>query len=312
MKVAVSGSHGLIGSALCQHLSGNGHTVLRIVRAGSVSTNADISWNPESGTIDKEKLNGLDGIVHLAGENIAAGRWTDEQKKKIKDSRVKGTRLLAEALASLPLKPEVVVSGSAIGYYGDRGDELLTESSQAGSGFLADVCKQWEESMTAAKSAGIRVVHPRTGVVLSTKAGALGKMLPIFKLGGGGVIGDGRQYMSWISLDDEVKALEFLLTNRNIEGPVNLVAPNPVTNEEFTLALGRALHRPTILPLPGFAAKIILGQMADELLLASQKCQPNKLLDSGYTFDYPKLDTALLAALQPLKQADSNPTASRR
>ena len=237
--------------------------------------------------------------MHLAGENIASGRWTDEQKKKIKESRIKGTRLLAETIAGLALKPEVVVSGSAIGYYGNRGSETLTESSNVGTGFLADVCKEWESSMASVKSAGVRVVYARTGVVLSTEAGALNKMLPIFKLGGGGIIGDGRQYMSWVSLDDEVKALEFLLTNRNIEGPVNVVSPNPVTNSEFTSTLGRVLHRPAFMPLPAFAAKIIMGEMADELLLASQKCEPAKLQSNGFIFEYPKLDSALLVALQP-------------
>jgi len=299
MKVAVSGSHGLIGNALCNYLASSGHTVFRIVRGRSTGDSNSITWDPKAGTIDKEKLNGIDAVVHLAGENIASGRWTAEQKRKIKESRITGTSLIAKTISALAQKPEVVLSGSAIGYYGNRGDELLTEASNPGFGFLAEVCREWEDSMTPAAQAGIRVANLRTGVVLSPKAGALQKMLPIFKLGGGGIIGDGRQYMSWVSLDDELKAIEFLLTNRSIQGPVNLVAPNPVTNSEFTATLGRIVHRPTILPLPGFAAKIIMGEMAEELLLASQKCQPTKLLNSGFKFSYPKLEDALRQALQP-------------
>jgi uncharacterized protein (TIGR01777 family) len=296
MKVAVSGSHGLVGTALCSSLSSKGHTVYRIARGGGSDSNT-IIWNIDAGTIDADKLNGMDGVVHLAGENIAAGRWTPEQKKKIKDSRIKSTRLLADAISKLPAKPQVVVSGSAIGFYGNRGDEQLSETSNPGFGFLAEVTREWEDAIAPVKAAGVRVVNLRTGVILSPKAGALNKMLPIFKLGGGGIVGDGKQYMSWVSLDDEVKAIEFMLTNTNIEGPVNVVAPNPVTNSQFTSILGHVIHRPTLFPLPGFAAKIILGEMADELLLSSQRCQPTKLLDNGYQFAFPKLDDALSAAL---------------
>ncbi len=296
MKVAVSGSHGLVGTALCSSLSSKGNTVYRIVRSGG-SDNNSIIWNIDAGTIDTDKLNGMDAVVHLAGENIAAGRWTPEQKKKIKDSRIKSTRLLADAISKLTAKPQVVVSGSAIGFYGNRGDEQLSETSNPGFGFLAEVVREWEDAIAPVKAAGVRVVNLRTGVILSPKAGALNKMLPIFKLGGGGIVGDGKQYMSWVSLDDEVKAIEFLLTNTDIEGPVNVVAPNPVTNSQFTSALGHVIHRPTLFPLPGFAAKIILGEMADELLLASQRCQPTKLLNGGYKFSYSKLDDALSAAL---------------
>jgi uncharacterized protein len=296
MKVAVSGSHGLVGTALCSSLSKNGHTVYRIARSGGSDSNS-IVWNIDAGTIDTDKLNGMDAVVHLAGENIAAGRWTPEQKKKIKDSRIKSTRLLADAICKLPAKPQVVVSGSAIGFYGNRGDEQLNESSNPGFGFLAEVTREWEDAIAPVKAAGVRVVNLRTGVILSPKAGALNKMLPIFKLGGGGIVGDGKQYMSWVSLEDEVKAIEFMLTNTNIEGPVNVVAPNPVTNSQFTSILGHLIHRPTLFPLPGFAAKIILGEMADELLLSSQRCQPTKLLNGGYQFTYPKLDDALSAAL---------------
>ncbi|HEY9681767.1 MAG TPA: TIGR01777 family oxidoreductase [Oculatellaceae cyanobacterium] len=300
MKIAVTGSHGLIGEALCKHLTGQGHTVARIIRASN-STNGDIRWNPANASIESDKLNDVDAVIHLAGENIASHRWTSEQKQKIKESRIRGTKLLAETICGLEKKPEVVVSGSAIGFYGDRGSETLTESSNVGSGFLADVCREWEEAIAPVAASGVRVVNARTGVVLSTKAGALNKMLPIFQLGGGGNIGDGRQYMSWISLDDEVKALEFALTHSSVSGPVNLVAPNPVTNAEFTAVLGSVLHRPAFIPLPAFAAKIILGEMADELLLSSQKCQPTKLLSAGYQFEYPELKKALSMTLQENK-----------
>lgn len=300
MKIAVTGSHGLIGEALCKHLTGQGHTVARIIRASN-STNGDIRWNPANASIESDKLNGVDAVIHLAGENIASHRWTSEQKQKIKESRIRGTKLLAETICGLEKKPEVVVSGSAIGFYGDRGSETLTESSNVGSGFLADVCREWEDAIAPVAASGVRVVNARTGVVLSTKAGALNKMLPIFQLGGGGNIGDGRQYMSWISLDDEVKALEFALTHSSVSGPVNLVAPNPVTNAEFTAVLGSVLHRPAFIPLPAFAAKIILGEMADELLLSSQKCQPTKLLSAGYQFEYPELKKALSMTLQENK-----------
>ncbi|HEY9756166.1 MAG TPA: TIGR01777 family oxidoreductase [Oculatellaceae cyanobacterium] len=300
MKIAVTGSHGLIGEALCKHLSGQGHIVARIIRASN-SASGDIHWNPANGSIESDKLNGVDAVIHLAGENIASHRWTAEQKQKIKESRIRGTKLLADTICGLEKKPEVVVSGSAIGFYGDRGSETLTESSNVGSGFLADVCREWEEAIAPVAAAGVRVVNARTGVVLSTKAGALNKMLPIFQLGGGGNIGDGRQYMSWISLDDEIKALEFALTHSSVSGPVNLVAPNPVTNAEFTAVLGSVLHRPAFVPLPAFAAKIILGEMADELLLSSQKCQPTKLQSAGYQFEYPDLKEALSTTLQEKK-----------
>lgn len=297
MRVAVSGSTGLIGSALCAYLQKQNHTVNRIVRGGSSGDSSAIKWDPSAGSIEADKLNGVDAVIHLAGENIASGRWTDEQKKKIKESRITGTSLLARTICGLSTKPQVVVSGSAVGFYGDRGDETLTETNNPGFGFLADVCREWEDAIAPVREAGVRVVNARTGVVLSPKAGALQKMLPIFKLGGGGVVGDGKQYMSWISLEDEVKALTFLLTNTSLEGPVNLVAPNAVTNAQFTSSLGKVLHRPTIFPLPGFAAKIILGEMADELLLASQRCQPAKLLKAGYNFEFPKIDEALTDAL---------------
>jgi uncharacterized protein (TIGR01777 family) len=303
MKVAVSGSHGLVGTALCNALSSSGHTVFRIVRSASGSDSNAIVWDIDAGTIDSAKLDGVDAVVHLAGENIAASRWTPEQKQKIKDSRIKSTRLLADAISKLSAKPEVIVSGSAIGFYGNRGDEQLTETSNPGFGFLAEVCREWEDAIAPIKAAGVRVVNLRTGVILSPKAGALNKLLPIFKLGGGGIVGDGRQYMSWVSLEDEVGVIEFAITNKTLEGPVNVVSPNPVTNAQFTSILGKVVHRPTLFPLPGFAARIILGEMADELLLASQRCQPTKLLNAGYKFEYPKLEEALSAAIEPEKSS---------
>jgi uncharacterized protein (TIGR01777 family) len=311
MKVAITGSSGLIGKALCQSLKASGHSVFRIVRRASGTDAQTISWEPKAGKIEREKLNGMNAIIHLAGENIASKRWSSEQKENIRQSRVAGTRLLAEAISNIPDKPQVVLSGSAIGFYGNRGDELLTESSNAGFGFLAGVCREWEDAMGSVAKSGIRLVYLRTGVVLTTEAGALQKMLPIFKLGGGGIIGDGRQYMSWISLADEVKAIEYLLSNKDIEGPVNLTAPNPVTNAQFTDTIGRLLHRPTIFPLPGFAAKIVLGEMADALLLSSQRCQPKKLESAGYQFVYPKLEEALAATLniKLQKSSDRQPVA---
>jgi uncharacterized protein len=292
MKVAVTGSSGLIGSALCTYITQKGHEVLRIVRK-KTSTAQDIFWNTENGKLEEEKLEGVDAIVHLAGESIASSRWTEAQKAKIRSSRIDGTKQLADAISKLAKPPKVVVSGSAIGFYGDRGNEDLTEQSQPGKGFLADVCREWEQSISPIRSKGVRIVNLRTGVILSTKSGALQKMLPIFKLGGGGNIGSGRQYISWISLDDEVMAIWHIINTDSIVGPVNCVAPNPVTNQEFTQVLGKVIHRPTVIPLPEFAARIIMGEMADELLLASQRCLPKSLLNSGYSFQYPNLEQAL-------------------
>lgn len=297
MKVAVSGSSGLLGRALCQRLKEAGHEVVRIVRSQSGS-DGTIAWNPQKGSLETQKLEGLDAVVHLAGENIASKRWTNEQKKKIRDSRVEGTTLLATALSKLSQPPKVLVSSSAIGFYGDRGDESLTESSPPGKGFLADVCQAWEAATEPASAGGIRVVNLRTGVALSTEGGALNKMLPIFQLGGGGDIGSGKQYMSWISLDDEIAVILFALTNSALSGPVNAVSPHAVTNHQFTQVLGQVMHRPTVLPLPAFAAKIIMGEMADELLLSSQRVVPEKLLKNDFSFSYPDLAGALKHALK--------------
>ena len=294
MKVLVSGSTGLVGSALCTALTTGGHEIARLVRESPRSRQPEISWDPGQGTIDAAKLESFDGVVHLSGENIAAGRWTDQQKQRIRDSRVKSTRLLCETLAKLKQKPKVLVGASAIGFYGDRGDEVVDESSPAGSNmFLVDVCKEWEAATEPARSAGIRVVNLRFGVVLSPNGGALAKMLLPFKLGVGGVIGDGKQYMSWVALDDAVGAIQHGLATDSLSGPVNAVAPQAVTNREFTKTLGKVLTRPTIFPMPAAIARLALGQMADELLLASTHVRPTRLLESKYVFRYPQLEGAL-------------------
>ena len=250
MNVLVSGSSGLVGSALVAALNADGHRVKRLVRAAVRDAEDEVGWDPAGGVLDPAGLEGLDAVVHLAGENIASGRWTTAKKARIRDSRVKGTELLCQTLARLDRPPKTLVSTSAVGYYGDRGDEVLTEDSPPGHGFLAEVCEAWEAATEPAAAKGIRVVRLRIGVVLSPRGGALAKMLPAFKMGLGGRIGNGRQYMSWITLDDLVGVIRFALTNNELSGPVNAVSPNPVTNLEFTKTLGRVLHRPTVLPLP--------------------------------------------------------------
>jgi hypothetical protein len=275
----------MVGSQLISSLTSQGHQVVRLAR--SRASTDEILWDPDRGQIDCSSLEGFDGVVHLAGDNIASGRWTQEKKKRIRESRIKGTKLLSETLASLAKPPKVLISGSAIGYYGDRGDELLTEESAPGAGFLAEVCREWEAATEAAQNKGIRVAELRTGVVISPKGGALAKMLLPFQMGAGGRLGSGKQYMSWVALDDLVGIIEHLLLHEELKGPVNAVAPNPVTNIEFTAALGAALHRPTIFPVPAVAINLLLGEMANELLLASARVQAKKLLASGYVFRYP-------------------------
>jgi uncharacterized protein len=292
MKVLVTGSHGLVGTALVEALTANKHHVLRLIRASSGS-NTNISWDPDAGTIDKPKLEGLDAVFHLAGESIASGRWTEEKKRKIRESRVRGTQLLAKTLAQLSQRPATLISASAIGYYGDRGDELLTEQSRAGTGFLSDVCVEWESATRPASEAGIRVVLTRFGIILDKKGGALAKMLPPFRMGIGGRVGDGKQWMSWIALDDVIGGLQFVLENQKISGPANFVAPNPVTNAEFTKTLGKVLSRPTLFPVPKFGARLAFGEMADALLLSSQRVDPVRLRSENYSFRFPALDKAL-------------------
>jgi uncharacterized protein (TIGR01777 family) len=290
MNVLISGATGLIGSALIPELEAGGHGVTRLSR--SQSGPDTIRWDPEAGTIEGD-LEGTDAVVHLAGESIAQGRWNPQKKQQILESRVKGTRLLAEKISGLPTPPKVMVSASAVGYYGDRGDEVLTEESSSGTDFLAGVCREWEAAAEPARQGGIRVVHPRLGIVLSPKGGALGTTLPIFKLGGGGKIGGGNQWWSWVALDDVVGSIVHALTEETVEGPVNVGSPNPMTNAGYTKVLGKVLGRPTILPLPAPAARAVLGEVADALLLASQRMEPARLEATGYTFRYPQLEGAL-------------------
>jgi uncharacterized protein (TIGR01777 family) len=294
MRILVSGSTGLVGGALVPALTSQGHEVARLVRPSSRAPGggAAVSWDPEAGRIDAAALEGIDAVVHLAGESIAARRWSEAQKARIRDSRVKGPRLRAEALAKLQHRPRVLVSASAIGFYGDRRDEIVREESASGGGFLAEVCRAWEAAARPAEDAGIRVVFLRSGMILSPKGGALAKILTPFKLGAGGPIGNGRQWMSWITVEDEVGAIRHALAQEGLRGPVNCVSPRPVTNHAFTKSLGRALHRPTIFPMPAFAARLAFGEMADELLLSSTRVEPGRLLATGYSFAHPDLDTA--------------------
>jgi len=287
MKILVSGSHGLVGKALINSLRSDSHEIVRLVR-GTPSGAAEIEWHPNQENIDAAALEGVDAVVHLAGESIASGRWTDDKKRAIRDSRVKGTTLLSQALAQLSRPPQVFVSASAIGYYGNRGDELLTESSAPGDDFLADVCVEWENATIPAIEKGIRTVHARFGIILDPKDGALAKMLTPFRMGIGGRIGDGKQWMSWIDIDDVVSGLRFLLES-SVNGPVNFVAPNPVTNAEFTKTLGRVLSKPTLFPVPAFGVRLAFGEMADALLLSSARVKPGVLQH----FAYPTLDSAL-------------------
>jgi hypothetical protein len=292
MQIAIAGGSGLIGSALTPFLTTGGHQVRKLVR-GRPATPDEIAWDPAAGKIDGARLAGCDAVVNLAGEGIASRRWTKAQKERIRSSRVESTALLARTLAGLNPRPRVWVCASAIGFYGDRGEERLDEASHAGEGFLPDVCRQWEAATAPAADAGIRVVRLRFGVVLSPAGGALAKMLPPFRMGVGGRLGDGRQYMSWIALDDVVGAIHHTLMHDTLAGAVNAVAPHPATNLEFTKTLGRVLHRPTIFPMPAAAARLAFGEMADALLLASARVYPARLLESGYAFRCPQLEAAL-------------------
>lgn len=291
MKILVTGSHGLVGSALLPALTAEGHHVVRLVRTAAASVD-EIAWNPEVNQMDSAALEDFDAVVHLAGENIA-GRWTAAKKARIRESRVAGTRLLCEALAKLQRPPRVLIAASAIGFYGNRGDETLTEESAAGVGFLPEVVRNWEAAAQPAHARNIRVVQLRFGIILSADGGALSKMLPPFRLGLGGRVGSGRQWWSWISMDDVAGAICFAIASETLSGPVNVVAPNPATNAEFTRVLGRVLHRPTVFPLPAFVARLALGQMAEELLLASTRVEPARLLAAGFQFKQPTLEAAL-------------------
>jgi uncharacterized protein len=271
--------------------------VRRLVRRPMRDEEREIRWDPAAGTIEAAKLSDVDAIVHLAGENLAAHRWTEAAKARIRDSRIQSTRLLCETLECLASKPSVLVSASAVGYYGDRGADPVDESSPPGRGFLAELCQQWEAETHAARNADIRVVNLRLGVVLSPDGGALAKMLTPFKLGLGGILGSGRQYFSWIALEDAVRAIQFAFAAAAICGPVNAVAPQPVTNREFTKTLGQVLGRPTIFPMPAFAARLAFGEMADEMLLSGVRVEPTVLSTAGFEFRYPELEPALRSML---------------
>jgi uncharacterized protein (TIGR01777 family) len=297
MRVLVSGSSGLIGSALVPRLRSEGHEVVRLVRRAPQGA-GEVRWDVDAGTLDAAALGRVDAIVHLAGEGVGERRWTPEQKQKILDSRVKGTRLLAQTAAALDPRPAVFVCGSAVGYYGLRGDEVLTEESTRGAGFLADVVQQWEAAAQPALDAGIRTVFLRTGIVLAPKGGAFGKLLPFLKLGIGGKLGRGDQWWSWISLEDEVGLILPALTTEALAGPVNGTAPRPVTNAELVKVAGKVLGRPTVLPVPKFALSIAMGgELTDEVILAGQRALPKAAEASGYTFRHPDVESALRAML---------------
>jgi uncharacterized protein (TIGR01777 family) len=292
MKILIGGSHGLVGTALIKSLEAEGHEIFRLVRHAPTSK-TEVEWSPDRYSIALARIEGFDAVVNLAGESIAEGRWTDEKKRRIRESRVKGTKLLGDALADLTVPPKTFVCASAIGYYGNRGDELLTEASAPGDDFLAKVCAEWEQATALAAEKGIRVVNARFGVILDNNGGALKKMLPPFRMGVGGRIGRGKQWMSWIALDDVIGGIKFALANESVRGPVNFVAPNPVTNAEFTKTLGKVLSRPTIFPIPAFAINLMFGEMGEALLLGSQRVAPARLVGGGFGFSYPQLEAAL-------------------
>jgi len=292
MKILISGASGLVGSALVPFLTTGQHQVVKLVRQSTNLKSDEIAWDPATGFIDGASLEGFDAVVHLAGESIM-GRWTEEKKQKIKESRVKGTQLLSQTLSQLKQKPSVFICSSATGYYGNRGDEILTEQSPKGEGFLADVCEEWENATRTAVEASIRTINLRTGIVLSPKGGALKQMLTPFKWGLGGEMGSGQQYMSWITLDDLIYMILYLIEQPFIAGPVNAVGPHPVTNKEFIQTLGHVLHRPTFLKVPTFGIQLLFGEMGEELLLTSARVEPAKLNKAGFRFSYPHLEKAL-------------------
>src|SRR6185312_13383731 len=296
MKILVSGSHGLVGSAFIDSVRKDGVEVYSLVR-GAPKSDLEIEWHPNHADLKVSDIEGMDVVVQLAGESIAEGRWSDDKKKRIRDSRVNGTAMLSRALVKLNRPPQVFVCASAIGYYGSRGDEVLTEASSPGDDFLSSVCVEWEQATEPASNKGIRTVKARFGIILSTDGGALAKMLPPFRMGVGGRVGDGKQWMSWIALDDVVSGLRFVIETDEMSGPVNFVAPNPVTNSEFTKSLGKALSRPTIFPIPAFAVRVAFGEMADALLLSSTRVNPVELTKAGYDFSHPHLAEALQSVL---------------
>jgi len=293
MKILIAGATGLVGTALKPAFDAKGFSITDLVRKSPNVALPEIEWHPNRGEIDAASLEGFDAVINLAGESIAEGRWTDEKKKRIRESRIKGTRLLSETLAKLSSPPKVFLCASATGIYGDRGDEILDEDSAPGKGFLAEVCREWEEATRAASDAGMRVVNLRFGPIFSKEGGMLAKLLTPFKLGVGGKVGSGKQYVSWVAIDDVVSAVMFALENEEIRGGINIVTPNPATNEEFTKAMGKVLSRPTIFAVPEFAARLAFGEMANEMLLSSQRVLPKRLSEAGYQFQYPDLESAL-------------------
>ena len=290
MKVLIAGASGLVGSALIPALEAEGAEVTRLVRTSAGA--GEIEWHPNNDQIDATHLEGFDAIINFAGENIAGGRWTDDVKRKIHDSRVNGTHLLSEAIAGLKQPPKVFLCASATGIYGDRDDEILDEQSDSGGGFLAGVCREWEQATEPAAAGGVRTVNLRFGPILAREGGMLAKLLTPFKMGMGGKVGSGKQYISWVAIDDVVNAIKLALKDETIRGPLNIVSPHPVTNEEFTKTLGHVLSRPTALSVPAFAARLAFGEMADEMLLTSQRVIPKKLNDSGFEFEHPELEGA--------------------
>jgi uncharacterized protein (TIGR01777 family) len=297
LTVAVTGATGLIGSALVERLRGHGHTVRRLLRSPRAAAPGDVVWHPARDVLPPSALAGADAVIHLAGEPVAH-RWTSARKRAILDSRVRSTEQLAEAISRLDVKPRVFLSGSAVGYYGDRGDALLDETSAPGTDFLARVCVAWENAAAPIAAAGVRLVLLRTGIVLSPKGGALRRLLPIFRLGGGGPLGTGAQWMSWISLDDHLRAMEHALATESMQGPVNLVSPNPMRNAELAVTLGRVLARPAVVPVPSFAIELLYGEMARATLLAGQRVLPKALSAAGFEFAEPTLEGALRAELK--------------
>lgn len=296
MHVLVTGSSGLVGEALVLSLAAKGHQVTRLVRRSGLGPGT-VRWDPDAGTIDRDALRGVEAAVHLAGENLV-GRWTSAKKASIRESRVEGTRRLCDALLRLSPPPTTLICASAVGFYGERGEQVVDEDSPPGSGFLADVCREWEEATARASARGMRVVNLRIGLVLSRRGGALVKMLPPFLFGLGGIVGSGAQHWSWIALDDLLGAIHHALSLPTLRGPVNAVAPHPATNRELTRALGRVLRRPTLLPLPAFGVKLLMGEMGQALLLASTRVEPRRLLATGYRFQYPELEGALRHVLR--------------
>jgi uncharacterized protein (TIGR01777 family) len=295
MKILIAGASGLVGSALVSKLRAEGASVTPLVR--SAAKDGEIEWHPDRGTIDAPALEGFDAVVNLAGDGIANGRWTEEKKRRIVDSRVNGTRLLSETMAKLSRKPATFINASAIGFYGSRGNELVDEESGPGEGFLAGVCRQWESATALAEQAGIQVVELRLGVILTKDGGIMGSMLRPFKLGLGGKVGSGEQVISWVAMDDVVAAVAFILQNESLRGPINVVAPRPVTNEEFTKTLGKVLSRPTFMAMPAFAARLAFGEMADEMMLSSTRVAGTVLNDAGFKFQFPELEGAVRAML---------------